>query len=82
MDPQHDLYLSDSSDSEGQSTADHGSPAADESGTRHPIQTGGGHQSDDDAMSSDMDVANISMIKNDHMMSDDEDETPSLGKLI
>src|SRR5271157_1935756 len=33
LDPQHDLYLSDSSDDEEQSDADHGSPASDESDT-------------------------------------------------
>ena len=84
LDPQHDLYLSDSSDGEEQSTADPGSPAADESDTRHPMQTGGGRQSDDDddSMSCDVDVASISMVEGDLMLSDDEDETPSLGELI
>ena len=48
------------------------------------MQTGGGCQfdDDDDSMSDDMDVASISMVKDDLMMSDDEDETPSLGELI
>jgi len=33
-------------------------------------------------MSDDVDVASISMVEDDLMMSDDEDETPSLGVLI
>ena len=85
MNPQHDLYLSDSSDGEGQSIAGHVLPAADESDTHQTMQTGGGRQSDDDddSMSDVVDVANISMVENDLMMSDDdEDETPSLGELI